>query len=167
MNVLALSVRIMRCKQQKASLDNLSRKGYFGFYKVNHIIIRKDQKKKPTKTGQKNRQGSIEPGQQTHTKSCYKNSWDIAMGTTNGHHCDLVLTQDTALAASVAYECITICFVFASQVQDSNSQADAFNCQTLVSISISQLLGTDEKVYMALQYHSGNLCICIFITPIK
>lgn len=50
-----------------------------------------------------------------------QSSWDIAVGstiTTNRHHCDFMLTWDTAIAASVAYECIIICSVFASNVQD-------------------------------------------------
>lgn len=44
MNVLASLVRILDCKQQKASLDNLNRKGFFGVHEVVHIILRKDPK---------------------------------------------------------------------------------------------------------------------------
>ena len=54
----------------------------------------------------------------------------------NGHLCDLVLTLDTAVAPSVSYECIIVSSVFASSTQDSNSQADASNCQTLAPKSI-------------------------------
>ena len=60
-----------------------------------------------------------------------------------------MLTLDTAVAPSVSYECIIVSSVFASNTQDSNSQADASNCQTVALKSIPWLLKTDEKVYMA------------------
>ena len=74
------------------------------------------------KQGRRNRQGSVEAAEHKHTdeavlqKEC---TWDIVGTTTtaDSHHCDLALTWDPAVAASVSCECIMICSVFASCVQ--------------------------------------------------
>lgn len=71
------------------------------------------------------------------------------------------VTKDAVFVASVSYERITIFSVFAYLIQDTDSQADASNGQSLVPISIASRQGTDEKVYIVSSLLEWKYFICV------